>query len=74
MPIDGKYTLELLFGYRVYKPALNDELALFQEIFLAFWGLANELGLSHSDEGTAGWNTTVPKIIDNAIIGYLRNL
>jgi hypothetical protein len=73
MPIDGKYTLKLLYGYRVYKPDLSDELELFREIFLGFWGLATQLGLSRPDEQAEGWNTTVPKIIDNAIIGYVRN-
>jgi hypothetical protein len=73
MPIDGKYTLKLLYGYRVYKPSLIDEMALFREIYFGFWGLATQLGLSRSDEQAEGWNTTVPKIIDNAIIGYVRN-
>jgi len=73
MPIDGKYTLKFLYGYRVYERSLSGELALFRKIFLAFWELAAHLGLSRSDEEAEGWNTTIPKIIDNAIIGYVRN-
>jgi hypothetical protein len=73
MPIDGKYTLTFLFGYRAYFRPLEAEARLFEDIFSAFHGLALRLGLSNSDESPDGWNTTVLKIIDNAIIGYLRN-
>lgn len=73
MPIDGKYTLTFLFGYRAYLRSLEAEARLFEDIFSAFHGLALRLSLSNSDESPEGWNTTVPKIIDNAIIGYIRN-
>ena len=71
MPIDGKYTLTFLLGYRAYLRSLEAEAWLFEDIFSAFHGLALRLGLSNSDESPDGWNTTVPKIIDNAIIGYM---
>jgi hypothetical protein len=72
MPIDGKYTLNFFFGYRPYRKSLSWEYGLFLEIFEAFSKLAIRMGLSRSDEEPHGWNTTVPKIIDNAIIGYMR--
>ena len=72
MPIDGKYTLKFLFGYRVNPPSLNDEVKLLSDIFQGFLKLSRRLGLSSADEREIGWNTTVPKIIDNAIIGYMR--
>lgn len=71
MPIDGKYTLTFLFGYRAYLNSLEEEARLFGDIFSAFHGITLRLGLSNSDESPDGWNTTVPKIIDNAIIGYM---
>lgn len=73
MPIDGKYTLSFFFGYRPYRKSLNWEYRLFIDIFEAFSNLAIWMGLSRSDEEPKGWNTTVPKIIDNAIIGYMRH-
>lgn len=72
MPIDGKYTLGFFFGYRPYRRSLNWECRLFIDIFEAFSNFAIRMGLSRSDEEPKGWNTTVPKIIDNAIIGYMR--
>jgi hypothetical protein len=72
MPIDGKHTLNFFFGYRPYRKSLDWEYGLFLEIFEAFSKLAIRIGLSRSDEEHQGWNTTVPKIIDNAIIGYMR--
>ena len=71
-PIDGKYTLNFLFGYRIYPRSLDAEARLFTEIFQAFLGLTRRLDLSRGDETETGWNTTVPKIIDNAIIGYMK--
>jgi hypothetical protein len=71
-PIDGKYTLKFLFGYRIYPRSLDAEARLFTDIFQAFLGLARRLCLSRADEMETGWNTTVPKIIDNAIIGYMK--
>jgi hypothetical protein len=72
MPIDGKFTLKFLFGYRVYRCSLSWEARLFLDIFAAFSKFAHHVGLTRQDEDPTTWNTTVPKIIDNAIIGYMR--
>ncbi len=71
MPVDGKYTLNFLFNYRKYQPAA--EAQLFTDIFCGFYALSRRLGLSRADEQEIGWNSTVPKIIDNAIIGYTKD-
>jgi len=73
MPVDGKFTLKFFFNYRPYRPFLSWEVGLFLDIFAAFSKFARDLGLTRQDEDPSSWNTTVPKIIDNAIIGYLRN-
>lgn len=72
MPIDGKYTLNFFFSRRPYNKQLNWECELFFDIFKAFNNIAVRVALSESDEELQGWNTTIPKIIDNAIIGYMR--
>jgi len=72
MPIDGKYTLNFFFGRRPNSKRLNWECELFIDIFKAFNNYAVRVALSESDEELQGWNTTIPKIIDNAIIGYMR--
>jgi hypothetical protein len=72
MPIDGKYTLNFFFSRRPYSKQLNWECELFFDIFKAFNNIAVRVALSESDEELQGWNTTIPKIIDNAIIGYMR--
>ena len=71
MPIDGKFTLNFLFGYRKYYEDIENETHLFIAIFMAFHSLARRLRILDKEEifGNS-WNTTVPKIIDNAIIGY----
>ena len=72
MPIDGKYTLNFFFGRRPNSKRRNSEYELFFDIFKAFNNYAVRVALSKSDEELQGWNTTIPKIIDNAIIGYMR--
>jgi hypothetical protein len=73
MPIDGKYTLNFFFGHRPYSKRLNWEWGLFWDIFKTFNNFAVRAALSESDEELQGWNTTIPKIIDNAIISYMRS-
>ena len=72
MPVDGKFTLKFFFNYRPYRPLLSWEVGLFLDIFAAFSKFARHLGLTRQDEDPYSWNTTVPKIIDNAIIGFMR--
>jgi hypothetical protein len=73
MPIDGKYTLSFLFGYRKWAPSLASEARLLGDIFSAFGELASQLGLFDEDRLGKGWNATAPKIIDNAIIGFMMS-
>lgn len=71
MPVDGKFTLNFLYGYRKYYDDTENEVRIFLEVFHAFRSLASILGIHEKDQVCASsWNTTVPKIIDNAIIGY----
>ena len=71
MPIDSKYTMEFFYGYNKYEANEPEkEFNTFKEIFRNFYKIAKKLNLSEKDVDNIGWNTSIPKIIDNAIIGY----
>jgi len=72
MPIDRTYTLNFLYGNNKYDSTLNMEIDTFKEVFGKFRDIAMKLSLSKDDVDNQGWNTTVPKLINNAIIGYMH--
>jgi hypothetical protein len=73
MPIDGEYTLRGFYGYNVYQ---NTPLAEFQEqytdILFRSHKIVRWLKLTEADIDGQGWNTSAPKLIDNALIGSYK--
>jgi len=67
-PMDRKYTLKFFYGRTDY----NEEVGMlkFLEIFDAFYEICKISHLSEKDLKRE-WDTSIPKLIDNAIIGYM---
>jgi len=74
MPVDGKYTMNALFGYNKVSKTATTEFDDMLYILRKFHDLAYKFKLSLNDCSQTGWNTSVPKLIDNAIIGITNNL
>lgn len=73
MPIDSKYTMTAFYGYNRYSKKPKEEFKTFQEIFERTLEITNRLQLSPLDVDGVQWKTSVPKLIDNAIIGLLNS-
>jgi len=73
MPIDGKYTLPAIYGYNKYSNSPEKEFIIFKEIFNRSLEITRNLQLNSSDVDGEKWNTSVPKLIDNAIIGLVKS-
>ncbi len=76
MPIDGRYTMQFFYGYNKCPNDMEVEFSTFMELFMKSYKVVNRLDLTQNDVNNEGWNTSVPKLIDNAIIGldkYLEN-
>jgi len=69
MPIDRTYTLKFLSPNSNSWKDINAEFDEFKKVFLTFYKLAKRFNLSIHDTNDQTWNASVPKIIDNAIIG-----
>lgn len=64
-PIDRQHTLRFFYGHtNIY----NEEKVIFLECFDKFIYISHFL--KHKDIPFEGFNTSIPKIIDNAIMGY----
>lgn len=70
MPMDGKYTMQAFYGNNRYSTNLQKEFEDFMHIFRISVEITEELNLSENDVTGDKWNTSVPKLIDNAIIGF----
>jgi hypothetical protein len=68
MPIDNKYTM----NFFSISTDVNRELIAFKNIFVATFNITKGLCLTQDDVDGRKWNTSVPKLIDNAIIGFNR--
>jgi len=74
MPVDGKYTMSAVFGYnRLSRTATAEFNDLFY-ILSRVHDIACKFELTSNDCAPTGWNTSVPKLIDNAIIGVTNNI
>ena len=73
MPIDSTYTMPAFYGYNRYSKAPKEEFKTFKEIFEQTVEITNRLQLSPADIDGLQWKTSVPKLIDNAIIGLLNS-
>jgi hypothetical protein len=74
MPVDGKYTMNGLFGYNKLSKTATAEFDDMFYILKRFHDIACKFELSLNDCSQTGWNTSVPKLIDNAIIGITNNI
>lgn len=75
MPVDGKYTMNAMFGYNKISTTAAAEFDDMWLILMKFHNIARKFKLSINDCGSQlGWNTSVPKLIDNAIIGLTNNI
>lgn len=67
MPIDRKYTLNFFYGNNQYNQERSREFKTFREVFKSFHKIALNLKLNKKK-----FNQPIPKIIDNAIIGFMN--
>jgi len=74
MPIDRENILSLLYLGSKYSANPEREFQYFTEIFEEYRTLCNKLALSVRDVDKLGWNSSIPKMIDNALIGFLSEL
>lgn len=71
-PIDRQYTLNFFYGRPSYQN--KNEEAIFLQTFREFWNICQVLDLKENDYFNYGtFSTSIPKLIDNAIIGFVRS-
>ncbi len=68
VPIDRKYTLTFFKNNTIYDNSKSFE--LFETIHHSFRKIAQNINLDRYKDNV--WNLTIPKIIDNLIIGYVK--
>lgn len=66
-PMDGKFTLDFFYGNTNYSE--KDQENKFFDMFDRFCFIARKMQLTNKDL-TRDWDTSIPKLIDNAIIGF----
>ncbi len=70
IPIDRKYTLR--FFYNSTNINYNTQFKRYKQINKYFLEIYNQHNLKqYLDIGKIIWNTTIPKILDNIVIGYM---
>jgi len=75
MPIDRRYILNFFYGNtNIDSKTCDKEFKTFKEIFQKTFQVKRDLCLRKEDADGNRWKTSVPKLIDNAIIGFLRYL
>lgn len=74
MPIDSTYTLPGFYGYNVYSRSAVAEFNYYKEVHLRSHRALKQLAITDADIDGQGWNTTAPKLIDNALIGFYQYL
>lgn len=74
MPIDRNNILDLLYLGAPYSADPQKEFRIFWGILTEYNLLCKNLALSTKDVDNKGWNTSIPKIIDNALISFLDQL
>lgn len=73
IPIDSKYAMTAFYGYNRYAKTLQKVFKIFQKIFEKSREITLRLRLSTHDVDGKKWNTSVPKLINNAIISLLNS-
>lgn len=72
MPMDRTYTMNFFYGNNKYSKDVEKEFNVFKDIFIKTYDITRGLCLTQKDVDGKSWNTSVPKLIDNAIIGFNR--
>jgi len=74
MPMDRRYVMNFFYGHNNYKTGV-DEFNVFDEVLREGIKIAEKLNLSNRDVKDNGknWNTSVPKLIDNAVIVFMKS-
>lgn len=67
-PVDRTHTLKFFYDRSNYREKEGKE--IFLKIFDAFYDICKKLNLTEKDLKRR-WDTSIPKLIDNAIIGYV---
>jgi hypothetical protein len=70
LPIDSSNTMLAFYGYNRYEVGEKKESKTYSDIFEKSYKIAKQLNLTESDVNDCGWSCSVPKLIDNAIIGF----
>lgn len=70
MPIDSTYTMPYFYGTNKYNEKAEKEFQNYLDIFTRTHRITNNLKLTNSDVKGGEWNMSIPKLIDNAIIGF----
>lgn len=73
-PMDRAHTLKFFYGTKKSAPYFppNKEADKFLEILDQFRDICKKLNLTENDFERE-WDTSIPKLIDNAIIGYVKS-
>jgi hypothetical protein len=72
IPIDSSYTMPAFFNHNKFSTDPEIETRDFIHIFKNTLRIVKQLNLTLADVSGKGWNTSVPKLIDNAIIGVFK--
>lgn len=70
-PIDGRYTLNFFYGSTNYTE--KNQKDKFFAIFEKFCSISRKVRLTDNDLTQRDWDTSIPKLIDNAIIGFISS-
>jgi len=70
-PMDRRYTMNFFYGHFNYFSDKDKEFNSFSILLREFYKITQKLKLNSKDLDSVLWNTTVPKLIDNAIIGFI---
>ncbi|MGA2467185.1 MAG: hypothetical protein ABSH06_22905 [Thermodesulfobacteriota bacterium] len=70
MPIDSTYTMPYFYGTNKYNEKAEKEFQTYLDIFTRTHRITKNLKLTNDDVDGEKWNTSIPKLIDNAIIGF----
>jgi len=74
IPIDGTYTMTCFYGRNKVENGALREFGTFKEIHLKSWQIIRNLNVNEADVDGNGWNTSVPKLLDNAMVGFVKYL
>ena len=70
-PIDRRYTITFFDGYQHIDKDKESQFFQFMQIHTKYAAFAKKVDLSNYIDKDS-WNRSIPKIIDNIIIGYIK--